>query len=397
MDAHQQFQSHRYFSLFLLPFALCFFLSGCSRLAVKKIAQLDTTASCLAGVSEERRFYTPATIDLPLQEVARFKLSSAPGQHLCANPSLLLVPTLDGRLSIIDLKPAKAKSKKKVIQKRKLSRGHSGTIAIAEQSLLVAMQFGKETLMRYNLSDGRKLWEIDAGDIASEPLAADSSVYVTALYKHVDAYRLKDGTRRWQFRTDAQLHASPALSQGILVAACDDGKVFGLEALSGKKLWEFDCGEPVLATPAIHRGLVFVGSAGETVLALNLQDGTLKWKTKIGAKVVHTPAVNDSLVIFGSGDSHVRAFDINNGSLRWTFRAGSVIGTSPLIADNLVFVGSLDHNLYALKTRDGDMVWQQELEGRVRTNPVIAGDQLIVASEDRYVYVFGKAVPAGTD
>jgi outer membrane protein assembly factor BamB len=68
-----------------------------------------------------------------------------------------------------------------------------------------------------------------------------------------------------------------------------------------------------------------------------------------------------------------------------------------LIAGDLVFVGSLDHNLYALKTRDGDVVWQQELEGRVRTNPLIAGDQLVVASEDRYVYVFGKAAPAGTN
>jgi outer membrane protein assembly factor BamB len=402
MDAHKQIQSHQY--LFFLPFAFCFFLfafcislSGCSRLAVKKIAQLDAEVACMAGVSAERRSYTPLMIDVPLQEVARFKLSSAPGQHLCANPSLLLVPTLDGRLSVIDLKPVKAKSKKKIIQRKKLSHGHAGTIAIAEHSLLVAMRFGKETLMRYNLRDGSKLWEIDAGDIASEPLVADSSVYVTALYKHVDAYRLKDGTRRWQFRTEAQLHASPALSQGILIAACDDGKVYGLEALSGKKLWQFDCGEPVLATPAIHQDLVFVGSAGENIFALNLQDGALRWKNKIGAKVAHAPAVNDSLVIFGSGDSQVRAFDINNGSLRWAFRAGSVIGTSPLIVGDLVFVGSLDRFIYGLDTHSGAVVWQQELEGRVRTNPIIAGAQLVVASEDRYVYVFGKAAMAGTN
>jgi outer membrane protein assembly factor BamB len=383
--------------IFLLFFCFIIFAFGCSRLAVKRFAQLDTPVSCLADVSEERRSYAPAVIGVPLQEVARFKLSSAPGQHLCANPGLLLVPTLDGRLSIIDLKPAKANHKKRVIQQKKLSHGHAGTIAIAAQSLLFAVRFGKETLIRYDLRNGSKLWEIDAGDIASEPLAADSSVYVTALYKHIDAYHLTDGTRRWQFRTEAQLHASPALSQGTLVAACDDGKVFGLEASSGKKLWEFDCGEPVLATPAIHQGLVFLGSAGETAFALNLQDGALRWKTKIGAKVVHAPAVSDSLVIFGSGDSHVRAFDINTGSLRWAFRAGSVIGTSPLIAGNLVFVGSLDRFIYCLDARSGAAVWQQELEGRVRTDPIVVGEQLIVASEDRYVYVFGKAAPAGTN
>jgi outer membrane protein assembly factor BamB len=387
-------------------FLFIIFCSGCSRLAVKKNAEPEAALTCLAGVTPERRSFTPAAITLPLQEVERFKFSSAVSQHLCASGKLLWVTTLDGRLSVIDLQPAKNsgrknenenKKKKRIIQKKKLPHSYSGSIAVGSGSLFVAMRFGKETLMRYNLADGRKMWEIDAGDIASEPLVADSSVYVTALYKHVDAYRLQDGTRRWEFRTETQFHASPALSEGILVAASDDGKIYGLEAVSGKKIWEFDCNAPVLATPAIHQNSVFVGAAGETIFVLNLQDGALRWKYHIGAKVVHGPAVNDSLVIFGSGDGRVRAFDNKTGALRWTFLAGSVIGTSSLIADQLVFVGSLDRKLYALDIRSGAIAWQQELEGRVRTNPIIVGEQLIIASEDRFVYIFGTAKETATN
>jgi outer membrane protein assembly factor BamB len=383
---------------FLRPlFFFIIFASGCSRLSLRQIANSDVSFTCLAGGSAERRSYVATGLTLPLQEIARFRVSSAVSQHLCATPDAIFVPTLDGRLSIVDLQISKSKSKKKILRRMKLAQGHSGTIAIARQSLVVAMRFGQETLLRYDSQSGDKLWEIDAGDIASEPLLADSLIYVAALYRHVDAYRLQDGKRRWQFRAESQFHASPALSQGILVAASDDGKIFGLEAASGKKLWEFDCHEPVLATPAICQNRIYAGTAGESVLVLNLQDGALLWKNKIGAKVVHSPAVSDSLVVFSCGDGRVRAFDINNGAPRWTFRAGSVIGTSPLIAASTVFVGSLDHNLYALDARSGKAVWQQELEGRVRTDPLIVGDQLIVASEDRVVYVFGQATASATN
>jgi outer membrane protein assembly factor BamB len=375
-----------------------FFILGCSRLAVKESAKEDLTITCLAGGSAERRSHAASGLSLPLQEISRFKVSSAVSQHLCATRDAIFAPTLDGRLSILDLRPPKTQNgKKKKLRRTKLAHGYPGTIAVAQRSLFVAMRFGKETLVRYDLENGKKLWEIDAGDIASEPLPADSLIYVTALYKHVDAYRLQDGKRRWQFLTASQFHASPALSQGILVAATDDGKIYGLDALHGKKLWELNCNEPVLATPAIHQNRVYVGTAGEHVLALNLQDGALLWKNKIGAKVNHAPAINDSLVVFGCGDGRVRAFNLTNGAPTWAFHAGSVIGTSPLIAGNAVFFGSLDHHLYALDVRSGAVVWQQELEGRVRTDPIIVGDQLIVASEDRVVYVFGKGAPAGTD
>lgn len=392
--------------------AFCFLLLafssiewGCARLKVKREIQTDDQTVCVAGATAERRSYVPAALSLPLQELSRIKLTSAVSQHLCGNQDYLFVSTLDGRLTMVDL------NLMKIAKRKKLPRGHAGTIAVASQKLLIAMRFGTETLICHDLVSGRTLWEIDAGDIASEPLVTDSLVYVSALYKHIDAYRLQDGTRRWQFRTEAQLHASPALSQGILVAASDDGKVFGLEARNGRKLWEFDCAAPVLATPAIHQGRVFIGTAGpnfpfqrtsndgagETLFALNLHDGALLWKNQIGAQVRHAPAVNDSLVMVGSGDGKVRAFTTKDGSPRWIFRAGSVIGTSPLIAGEMVFVGSLDNNLYGLDARSGAVRWQRELEGRVRTDPIIVGERLIVASEERFVYVFGKAAADATN
>lgn len=348
-----------------------------------RIPTNDTTP-CVAGLTADRRSYKPATISLPLEIVARFNLSSAVSQHLCAAGEHLFVPTLDGRLTIFDLQSFKIASKKK------LPGSYAATVATTSRTLLVAMRFGKETLLHYDLASGRQLWEIDAGDIDSEPLVADSLVFVTAIYQHVDAYRLQNGARRWQFPTDAKVHASPALAGGVLVVASDNGKIYGLEAMSGKKRWEFFCNAPVLATPAIHQQRVFIGTARDSIFAINLNDGALLWKRYIGAKVVHSPAANDDVVIFGSSDGSVRAVNAENGSPQWVFRAESVIGTSPLLTENLVIVGSLDHFLYALDSRTGEELWKYRLDGRVRTNPIVVGNYLVAASEDRFIYVFGQ-------
>jgi outer membrane protein assembly factor BamB len=344
----------------------------------------NDTALCVAGLTADRRSYKPAGISLPLEVVARFNLSSAVSQHLCAAGDHLFVPTLDGRLTTIDLHLLKMGSKKK------LPGNHAATVATTGRALLVAMRFGRETLLHYDLASGRQLWEIDAGDIDSEPLVADSLVFVTAIYQHVDAYRLQNGSRRWQFPTDAKLHASPALSEGVLVVASDNGKIYGLEAMSGKKRWEFSCNAAVLATPAIHQQRVFIGTARDSIFAINLNDGALLWKRYLGAKVMHSPAAHDGVVIFASSDGAVRAFNAENGSPRWVFRAESVIGTSPLLTENLVIVGSLDHFLYALDSRTGEELWKYKLDGRVRTNPILVGKYLVAASEDRFVYIFGR-------
>ena len=45
----------------------------------------------------------------------------------------------------------------------------------------------------------KNIWKVDAGDIASEPLIHDNSVYVSALYEHVDSYDLRNGHKTMEF------------------------------------------------------------------------------------------------------------------------------------------------------------------------------------------------------
>ncbi|NUO80928.1 PQQ-like beta-propeller repeat protein [candidate division KSB1 bacterium] len=370
----------------------CIAFSACNRfVAPLPDAQNANGNWLVAGANPARTSYLELAPAMPLAEISRFKLSAAPAQNLFIHNGILFAPTLDGKLFTVDLE------KKRILSKKKMPGGHAGTLALQHDAMILAMRYGKETLFHYNLTQRERLWEIDAGDIASEPLLADSCVYVSAIYEHVDAYHLSDGSRRWQFRTTGQLHASPALAEGTLIAVTDRGKIYALNANEGKLLWEADLGQPILGTPAIAHGQVYVGTTGDLIVAFALQTGAENWRCKTEGRIFHAPAVNDSLVIFGASDGFVRALHRRNGALAWTFRATSGIGTAPLIAGDKVFFGSLDKNIYCVDSSAGAMLWQWNLEGRVRTNPLVWKDRLIVASEDRYLYMFGPQEQAGTN
>lgn len=371
---------------------LLFISTACNRF-VAPLPETQNPSSNwpMAGANPARTSNLATELAVPLAEVARLKLTSAVAQNLLVHNGILFAPTLDGKLFTIDL------ATKRILKKKKMPGSHVGTLALQGDDMILAMRYGKETLFHFNLMQRDKLWEIDAGDIASEPLLTDSCVYVSALYEHVDAYLLHSGARRWQFRTTGQLHASPALAGEYLIATTDRGKVYALNASSGKAFWEADLAQPILSTPVIAQEQVYLGTSRDLIVALDLRTGAEKWRFKTEGRIFNAPAVNDSLVIFGASDGVVRALRQQNGSVAWWFRATSGVGTSPLIAGSKVFFGALDKNIYCVNASDGALQWQWHLEGRVRTNPIVWKDYLIVASEDRYLYIFGPQDNVGTN
>jgi len=378
----------RRFSLLLL----LLLFTACNRFVAPLPKAQNTNDNWLmAGANPGRTSKLENEPALPLAEIMRIKLSAAAAQNLFIQNGVLFAPTLDGKLFTIDLE------KQRVISKKKMPGGHAGTLALKNGGMVIAMRYGKETLFHYNLAQRDKLWEIDAGDIASEPLLTDSCVYVSAIYEHVDAYLLSDGSRKWQFRTTGQLHGSPALAEEYLVAATDRGKIYTLNANTGKLIWEADLAQPILSTPVIYDRQVYLGASRDLIAAFELLTGAEQWRHKTEGRIFNAPAVNDSLVIFCASDGFVRALRRHNGALAWTFRATSGIGTSPLIAGSKIFFGSLDKNIYCVNGSDGALLWQWSLEGRVRTNPIVWKDRLIVASEDRYLYMFGPQEKLGAN
>ena len=64
------------------------------------------------------------------------------------------------------------------------------------------------------------------------------------------------------------MDSSPVVAGGRVYVGSSDGRLYVLDAQSGKKLWEFDAGAALTASPAIAAGRVVIGSQDGRVYVL---------------------------------------------------------------------------------------------------------------------------------
>src|SRR5207249_5485045 len=95
---------------------------------------------------------------------------------------------------------------------------------------------------------------------------------------------------------------------------------------TGKLLWKFPIKERTCnSTPAVLHDVIYIGSADDAqhgrLYAIEASTGKEIWNTKIGGVDVASPAVAHGLVYMSCLDSNVYAIDTTTGAVRWTFSA----------------------------------------------------------------------------
>jgi len=364
---------------FLITFAL---LINCARIKIKfdRLEKFDFANWEMYGGNPARTNVYSGDISFPLSLKWRYNASSALGQTMLAIDGIVYFATMDGKLFALDIQTGKKIGHRKTVV--------DATSAYCDTSIFLALRYGDETLFKYNLKRAKNDWKIDAGDIASEPLILHNEIMVTALYNHIDLYKISDGSKIWQIKTPDQIRSSPAFHNGMIVFGCDDGFVYAVDKIGGQIRWKFKTNASVTATPAIKDTIVYIGSSDKNFYAIGLNSGKSIWSYQSQGQILLAPAVNDSVVIFGSNDSQLYCLDRFSGRKIWSFETESIIGTSPLITNNKVLFGSFDYHYYALDLNTGQEIWKYKTKGRVKTAPVIWGNYMIGASENNYVYIF---------
>src|SRR4051794_37608815 len=142
--------------------------------------------------------------------------------------------------------------------------------------------------------------------------------------------------RAWTFESPTgDFTGTPAVRGGVVVAGDYGGRVYALDAVSGKQLWSKDVDAPVNGSAAIDAGArtvyVPVARIGRPhLLALRLRDGATRWDTVLSdqpdASVFGSPVVWDGSIYIGTSgpnndDSRARgsmvAFKERTGAVRW--------------------------------------------------------------------------------
>ena len=144
--------------------------------------------------------------------------------------------------------------------------------------------------------------------------------------------------------TKRGLEGTPIVVDNVMYASGNWGRVYALEAGTGKEIWTFTpdvdgqwgryaCCDVVNRGVAVWQGRVYVGSLDGWLYALEAATGAIVWKadTLIGRSkhapytITGAPLVAGNSVVIGNGGAdfgvrgYVSAYNLDSGDLRWRF------------------------------------------------------------------------------
>ena len=151
---------------------------------------------------------------------------------------------------------------------------------------------------------------------------------------------------KWVYQTGApgdgsngRFEASPLVVDGILYGTGQDGRVFALDARTGRPLWKYERSSPKDIRPCcgrVNRGVailgdkVFFGTLDAHLIALDAKTGHVIWDVtavdyKQGYSFTVAPLIVKNLVVISPAGGEygirgfVEAYDANTGERKWRF------------------------------------------------------------------------------
>jgi outer membrane protein assembly factor BamB len=228
-----------------------------------------------------------------------------------------------------------------------------------------------------------------------------TGVYDTNTVRHFDQVQ-------WAFETGGPVRSSPAVANGVVYFGSGDGRLYAVDAETGKERWRFETGGAVHGSAAVAGGLVYISSRDHYLYALDAQTGNLEWKFATGEELpfewgwdyyLSSPAVVDGSVYFGSGDGNLYAVDGLTGQEKWRFKTGSRLRSSPAVYQEGVYVGGMDGRLHAVDRLSGESKWTFETEGAsldsttigfdrtsIQSSPAVLEGAIVFGSRDGHLY-----------
>jgi outer membrane protein assembly factor BamB len=161
-----------------------------------------------------------------------------------------------------------------------------------------------------------------------------------------------------------RLGLQPAVVNGVVYAADNNGEVMALAAATGKRAWLTKTKLPLSAGPVVGEELVVVGSIDGELLALSLATGQERWRNQLASEILSKALVAKGVVVVRTVDGRVQGLNASDGSVRWSFDGIvpklSLRGAAPPVlaeAADAVIAGFDDGRLVALDILTGDTLW----------------------------------------
>jgi eukaryotic-like serine/threonine-protein kinase len=226
-------------------------------------------------------------------------------------------------------------------------------------------------------------------------------VFIAAYNGKVYAFAADSLDKKWVYPNKdfdgidylASIVGGLVFAQGNIYFGCDDGKVYALDAVTGRPKWKtpFTTGDKIWSTPAFNDGKLFVGSFDKKLYALNANDGTKVWEFKADGSIFATPLVQNGVIYVGSLDRYLYALNAKDGTLKWKFMGEKPFWAKPIASGDKIFAGCLDNNVYVLQGETGVLLTAVNIGSQASSSPVMVGNYIVFASENGAVYAIDGA------
>ncbi|WP_159821622.1 outer membrane protein assembly factor BamB [Colwellia sp. 20A7] len=240
------------------------------------------------------------------------------------------------------------------------------------------------------------LWEESVGDGSGDyfsrlkPIVAYGKVYSASREGDVIAFDPKTGKELWETdlsdinnersfwdsRVSALLSGGPAAGLDKVFIGSENGKVYALDALTGKVLWDASIKGEVINTPAVDAGVVLVNTSSGILKALNPDTGEELWKVEqdvpaLTLRGISAPVIASGGVLIGTSKGGVNVYLLDNGQQGWSTEIGEATGSTelervidvdstPVVFGDKVYAISSRGNLAAIDLQSGRLLWKRQ-------------------------------------
>lgn len=248
-----------------------------------------------------------------------------------------------------------------------------------------------------------EVWRTEEkSDIGSGAALVGNLIVTTGTDGLIQAQKLRNGKKKWQYRTGAKIYGTPAVKGDRVIVSATDGTVYALSIRRGKLLWKFDAGERIVASPVINDEQVVITGSGGKCYSLSLSDGSIKWinKTVVGF-VETTPLIYKDMVLFGTWENRFYALDAKTGVTRWIWTDGysnrmlAPAACVPVAVDNRIFFVAPDRKMTSLDALTGKIIWQSKIgDYSVRESMGLSADSTLVWAKTMEGNIIGVSADA---
>ncbi len=257
----------------------------------------------------------------------------------------------------------------------------------------------------FDVTSGATVARFDAGQRVSGGVGAgDGLVLLGTIRGEVLAFD-SSGKPLWKAQLSGDVLAPPGIQEGTVVARTGDGRVYGLDAASGKQKWLYQRPAPSLTVRThsgvlIERGAVFAGFPGGRLVGLALSNGNVGWEAVVSlprgttelervSDITSLPVLDGQRLCAVAYQGRVGCFDSTRGTALWSREISSLTGLG--VDERNLYVTDEKNAVLALDKNSGANLWRQDkLAGRNVSAPLAIGRYVVVGDLEGYVHVMSR-------